>query len=244
MKEKLAFLILMLVWIPVHAASFPTEDDLRGIMYLCSQGFSASSGVRGNLDADASVLRLLMNLEAGISAKGEISKEEIGAILNKTFSEKGSIEVHKLYHECLNQHLLRLMSGGELSGPGFQRTANFTLFAQDAQIVEDTAIIAISATFHDDSGRPYRLDFDTVRAVSSDGGIFNLVDDSGLSKGFNVSKNDKMVMNLIFKRTNDIGKDKPEAKLRVSGKFNSHRYRHWSAAFSFPIGISEIDVRK
>lgn len=131
------------------------------------------------------------------------------------------------------------MSGAELSGPGFQRTANFTLFAQDAQIVENTAIITISATFHDDSGKPYKLDFNTVRAVSSAGGIFHLEDDSELSKGFSVSKNDKTIMNLIFKRFNDIGKDKPEARLRVSGKF-IRRGANWPSGVSFPIGLAKL----
>jgi hypothetical protein len=243
MKEIFAFVLLVLAWIPVYSASFPTEDDLRGIMSLCSQGFSINREAKGSIEADVNVLRLLKNLEAGISANGKVSKEEIGAILNKTFSEKGSIEVYKIYQECLNQNLQRLMSGGDLSGPGFQRTANFTLFAKDAQILDDTAIVAINATFHDDTGKAYKLDFDTVRAISSDGGIFHLEDDSGLSKGFSVSKNDKTVMNLIFKRSNKFGKDKPEAKLRVTGKF-IRRGANWPSGVSFPIGLGDINVRK
>jgi hypothetical protein len=243
MRKALSVWLLLLLSTPAHSGSFPTEDDVRGIMSLCSQGFAASGEVAGSMDAGGSVSRLLLNLKAGVSGEGQVTKEEIGAILNKTFSEHGSIEIYKIYQECLNQHLQRLMSGDDLSGPGFQRTENYTLLAQDAQIVDDTAIVTIGATFHDESGRPYKLDSSTVRAISSDGGIFQLEDDAGLGKGFNVKKNDKTVMMLIFKRSNDAGKDKEEKELTVSGSF-IRRGANWPSGTPFPIGLSKISVRK
>lgn len=223
------------------SAQLPTVEETRGILYICSQGYSKTTGIKGSLEADAAAIRLLRGLEAGLEGHGSINEQEVGAIIERTMTEEGAIKIHEMYQECLNRHLTSFMSSGnDLEGPGIQKTRMFTLIAQDAHISSNTAIVVISAKFHRSRVGSLKLEPSTFKAISSGGSVFRLVDDGGLSRGFTVDSGDQLSMTLVFERASGSA-TMAEDRINVSGSID--RYSNGSKRETNAVGLRDIPVR-